>query len=292
MDSSSILAQPAAIATLANEHALQDLDILFYSLSLWNKSPPPIYLFCTETVQKKVANKYKGQLFVKTVLEPYKTMTRKEMEIAPSRKGLPNLFYDFTQEKCDLMKWTLQCLSEEDRKRGVLFCDADICWLGPMPLVDTTLSLGLSPHMIRKNDQYKFGIYNAGFLWMNDLTLPDLWRKACETSHFFEQAALEKLVTFNGTFFFGSIFNYGWWRMYQSENTVDEQKSKWSIKRDPKETHSGLLVNSYPLACIHTHFQTDDSITKEFNKWILSKLTLLKSQKKVAQLLLKLSRIN
>lgn len=289
MNSSSILANPAAIATLANENALQDLEVLFFSLCVWNKSPPPIYLFCTEAVKKKVKDKYKGRLFIKTVLESYKTMTRKEMEMSPSRRGLPNLFYDFTQEKCDLMKWSLESLSESDRARGILFCDADICWLGPLPLVDTTKALGLSPHMIRKNDEAKFGTYNAGFLWMNDLALPDLWKKACESSRFFEQTALEDLIIEDNTFFFTSNYNYGWWRMYQSNYSVDEQKAKWSIKREQGELHSGLLVDSQPLACIHTHFITDDYITKEFNKWVIGKLKLLKSQKKVTTLLAKLS---
>jgi hypothetical protein len=229
---------------------------------------------------------YKGKLYTKTALDSYSGKTRLDMERAPSLKGMPNLFYDFTQEKCDLMEWALK--ETNISERGVLFCDADILWLAPLPAPPEQKVLGLSQHFIRPADEKKYGKYNAGFLWTNSTDVISIWREACNTSHFFEQAALEDVETLldsSKVEKYGENVNYGWWRMFQSVNTPVEQQSKWSINRNK----GGILVNGLPLLCIHTHFVTDDYITKEFNRWILGKLKLLKSQKKVMILLAKLS---
>lgn len=286
MTEASIL--PAAIATLANENALDDLHLFFKTLELWNTAPPPIYLLCTEAVKLWTRGKYQGQLYISTKLESYRNLSRKEMEMAPSKKELPNLFYDFTQEKCDLMDWALGSLPSQDLERGVLFCDADIFWLGPIPKIPKGKTLALSPHMIRAFDEVKYGRYNAGFLWTNSLEFPAIWREECKTSRFFEQAALETLAEKMDReliYYFGSNVNYGWWRMFQGILTAEQKKKEWTIKRDPKEVHSGLYVQGEPVVCIHTHWNTTDFITGEFNNWIEYKLSLLKSQKKVGHIL-------
>jgi hypothetical protein len=284
MSNTSILL-PAAIATLANENSLLDLKLLLKSLEIWNKDAPPVYLFCTTNMLPHLKKIYKGKLYTKCVLDSYSQKTRLEMEHAESRKGLPNLFYDFTMEKCELMKWAL---TETNTKDGVLFCDADILWLAPIPEISSEKVLGLSRHFIRPADEEKFGRYNAGFLWTNSLKVIETWKEACLTSHFFEQAALEDVEKSLDPALveqFGEHVNYGWWRMYQNLNTYTEQQSFWSIKRDNKETHSGILVKGNPLLCIHTHFKTTDRITQEFNSWVFSRLNMLKAQRKVKNLL-------
>jgi hypothetical protein len=285
MSEHSILFKPAAIATLANENALDDLHLFFKTLELWNPVPPPVYLLCTESVKLWSRGKYQGSLHTCTKLEAYRSLSRREMEVMPSKKGLPNLFYDFTQEKCDLMDWALSSIDKTDEARGVLFCDADIFWLGPLPQIPEGYSLALSRHGIRDHDEAKFGKYNAGFLWTNMHEIPSLWREACKTSRFFEQAALETLAERTNIYEFGSNINYGWWRMYQGTLSAEKKKAEWTIKRDPKEGHSGLCLQGEPVLCIHTHWKTDDFITREFNTWIRTKLALLKSQKRVAHLL-------
>jgi hypothetical protein len=275
--------QPAALATLANYHALDDLRIFFQSLQLWNT--PTVYLFCTNHVKEALRSfGYKGTIQVLVGLEVYEGLTRQQMETRPSRKGFPNLFYDFTQEKCALMEWALNSLSEVDKPRGVLFCDADLCWLGPIPEQLPWKHLGLSPHEIRQGDEDRYGKYNAGWLWMNSLDLVGAWRLACRTSTFFEQKALETLVD-DKTFVYGSHINYGWWRMFQGKTSAEELQKLWSIRRDPDQKHSGLLVQGEPLVCIHTHWKTTDLTTREFNKWVATRLSLVRQQSKIKQLL-------
>lgn len=290
---SSILL-PAAIATLANENSLYDLKLLLKSLEIWNDYLPPVYLFCTTSMIPKLNKLYKGKIYAKPVLDSYSQKTRIEMEKSPSLKGMPNLFYDFTQEKCDLMKWALENLPKELCKSGVLFCDADILWLAPLSPISTEKKLGLSQHFIRESDEERFGIYNAGFLWTNSQDILKTWKEACLTSHFFEQAALEdveKSLKPEEVLKFGENVNYGWWRMFQNKNSSSEQQSYWSIKRDTNQIHSGILVKKEPLLCIHTHFKTTDMITLAFNRFVFEKLNLLKSQRKVSLLLQEIKKI-
>lgn len=291
MTETSILFEPAALCTLANEFAIKDLEYFFFSLALWNVKPPTVYLYCTKAVEEIISNfKYPGKIILSNALELYKGMDRAYMEKAESRRRLPNLFYDFTMEKCKLMEWALKSLKYEEQSKGVLFCDADILWLGPLPKIPVGKTLALSQHMIRKHDELKYGTYNAGFLWMNDLTLPTIWEEKSKTSRFFEQAALEDLedsLDEAKVYKFGPEYNYGWWRMYQSDQSFQEKQNEWTIKRSYE--HAGILLNQTPLSCIHTHIQTKDIITNEFNKFVLSKLAILKSQSKVRALLNKIT---
>lgn len=293
MADQSILFEPAALATLANEHALKDLEFFFFSLALWNSKAPTVYLYCTKAVADYLPKfKYPGTIYIEVALESYKGLNRQQMECAESRRRLPNLFYDFTMEKCKLMEWALKSLPYEEQNRGVLFCDADILWLGPLPKIPHGNRLGLSQHMIRHVDELRYGTYNAGFLWMNDLALPPLWDEMSKTSRFFEQAALEDLsehIEPTALYQFGPEFNYGWWRMYQSDTTVQQQQNEWAFKRNPSGEHSGITVNGRPLMCIHTHIQTKDAMTHNFNQFVLSKLVILKAQTKVRALLNKLT---
>lgn len=286
---SSILSnffQPAAIATLANESALYDLKLLCTTLQVWNAEPPTIYLYCSSAVVKQLNTtiKYTGKIEYKVCLDAYSNLTRQMMESKPSKRGLSNLFHDFTEEKCGLMDWALKSLPSEKRKQGILFCDADIFWLSELPTIPEGKTLALSPHMIRPHDESKYGHYNAGFLWTNQETMSEKWREACKTSRFFEQAALEDLADSTPDtelYIFGEEYNYGWWRMYQSPQSFQEQQKAWTIHRDLSQRHSGLCVNGKPVYCIHTHWKPTDSITLSFNVWILERLQILKKQSKV-----------
>jgi hypothetical protein len=285
----SILFEPAALCTLANEHALQDLDLFLKTLALWNAAPPPLYLYCTKLVADAIKTfKYPGKIHTKQVLQAYEGLSRAQMEKAPSKKGYPNLFYDFTLEKCALMEWSLKSVSAGNKERGVLFCDADLVWLGPVPKIPAEKQLALSHHCIKRVDEMKYGIYNAGCLWTNDAEMPTKWLEVSKSSRFFEQAALEDLALQykeDQLFKFGQEVNYGWWRMFQSDDTFQDKQADWLIKRNPQQAHSGLLVKGNPLVCIHTHFKTEDFITTKFNNYVKTKLLVLKSQEKVKQLL-------
>lgn len=265
----------SSIALLVNENAIDDLKVFIYTLQLWNVSLPTLYIYCTNSIP---VIQYKGIIRYYKTLDKYTNLSRANMETMPSNYGLSNLFHDFTLEKCSLMEWAIT-----ESKAGVLFCDADICWLGPLPSIPEGIEVALSPHEIRLADENKYGIYNAGFLWMSSVKAVQCWREASMVSKFFEQLALNTVAETYPIYQFGSHINYGWWRMFQGRVTPDQCKAAWTIFRN--DSHSGLCLNGEPVVCIHTHWKTTDYVTNTFNTWIVGKLMLLKKQKKVAMIL-------
>ncbi len=274
---SSILFKPAAIAVMGNEKAYDDICILLETLQLWNDVLPPMYCVCTKSLQTKLQTEmahYKGIIHYRCNLEPYDALNRATMERMPSQKGLSNFFHDFTIEKCELMKWALESIPESEKERGVLFCDADIAWFGPLVQIPQGKTLALSPHMIRKRDEAKFGEFNAGFLWTNQMSMPDEWREASMRSRFFEQAALEELADLTldkHLYRFDETVNYGWWRMFQSDSPIASKQAEWSFQSD--KSPSGICINGKPLVCIHTHCKTNDYVTHTFNTFVRKFLT-------------------
>jgi hypothetical protein len=266
--------KPSAIALLVNENAMDDLHIFLFTIQLWNTVLPKLYIYCTSTLPPL---EYKGEIQTKTALNIYSGLTRKQMEMMPSKQGLTNLFHDFTIEKCSLMEWAIK-----EHGSGVLFCDADLCWLGPLPEIPTT-TLALSPHEIRPEDEALYGTFNAGLLYIGRQEIVETWLSESMVSNFFEQLSLNEVAKKYPYHKFTSNINYGWWRMFQAPVSPQERQAEWSIHRN--EMHSGLCVKGEPLLCIHTHWKTSDYITKTFNTWVVSKLNILKKNKKVAAFL-------
>ena len=131
---------------------------------------------------------YKGKLFLKKALDSYTNYNRVQME-SMKGKEFNTLFGDFVCEKMNLLNWVFT-----EGEKGILFCDADICFLGSLPIINTDKQLILSKHEIREKDEIKYGIYNAGFIFINDVTIPDVWKEFSKKSKFFEQISLEDLT--------------------------------------------------------------------------------------------------
>lgn len=262
-----------SIALLINENAIDDLKVFLYTLQLWNTKLPTLYIYCTTECKGSIQPLYSGKVHYNVSLDAYANLTRTQMEQMPSKQGLSNRFHDFTVEKCALMAWALRLVCASVNT-GVLFCDADICWLAPLPSIPAGVSVALSPHEIRELDEAKYGIYNAGFLWTNDMDVIDVWRDASKVSMFFEQLALNSVAEEFHMYRFGTHVNYGWWRMFQGRTSIDSCKGQWSIQHS--NIHSGLLVKGEPVVCIHTHWKTTDHVTNMFNTWIVGNLKLLK----------------
>lgn len=271
------------IATLVNEKAIDDLQLLLFTLELWNEKAPSVYIYCdskTESIIQKI--KYNGNIITKVALNTYTGLSRAQMEKIPG-KSYSNLFADFTAEKTFLMEWAIT-----ESKGGILFCDADICHLSTLPELPDNTVLALSPHFIRTYDAEKYGYYNAGYLYMEDISLAQKWRELCKTSTFFEQKCLESLVLSvpKSEFYeFPIQINYGWWRLWQGIQSFEILQKEWSFLRKG-DSDSGICVQGKPLQSIHTHFaEKKDMATFEYNQFILKKMKLLgNSMKKTKQL--------
>lgn len=274
------MAHTAVVATIATVGALDDLKTLLFSLGLFNARPPKVYLFCDSATAVLAPNlNYKGEIVTRTALDAYNGKNRQQME-AIKGKEYPSMWFDFMAEKINLLEWSLAEESIHDNSGGVFFCDADICFFGPLPQIPSGVTVALSPHYIRPLDESRFGRYNGGYLWTSDATHLAVWRKACHGSRFFEQSALEDVGEegrANGVLYeFPVTENYGWWRLWQSVDGSEKAAAKWGIGRSKAPSASGILIGGAPLGSVHTHFcETRDRATIEYNIWVKSWLQKL-----------------
>jgi hypothetical protein len=275
-------AQQSVVCTIGTKVAWDDLKVFFFSLNLFNSSPPTIYLLCdTETksrIEKDKENIYKGTLNVKDSLESYASMNRQIMERTRGKR-YKTLWEDFMMEKATVLEWAFK-----DGAKSAFFFDSDITFFSTLPEVPASAKLALSPHFIKPVDELRYGHYNAGFVWTSDPAMPEKWRSAAERSRYYDQAALEEL-RFNEptTYEFPVQVNYGWWRMFQGTESPDVLKSKWTIFRNEQVPSVGLRVEGKPLNSVHTHWgEKRDPVTKTFNLWLLQQIQKISNHPKAA----------
>lgn len=256
---------PSHIATLATGSAIDDLRTMLKSLQFWNPSPPPVYLFCDSAVAAALPQiGYTGELIVKEALNHYTGLNRAQMESMRGHNN--NLFFDFVCEKLNLLDWVFA----ETQSPGVLFCDADICFLAPLFSIPTGTTLAVSPHLIRPHDEARYGIYNAGMIWVSSPEVVALWREACDTSTFYEQIAIESVVAaLENVYIIPLTENYGWWRLWQGRRPAAELQAEWKMKHS--NPGSGIAIKGQALGSVHTHFaEKNDLATVKYNEWVIN----------------------
>jgi hypothetical protein len=275
----------SVIATLATNHALDDLKVFLSSLELWSEAT--VYIYADTLVAKFLKSfSYKGKIIVRSALDVYSGKTRLQMEKIPGKIPGKSLWFEFQMEKLELLRWVFASEAAAATS-GVFYLDSDICFFGPLPSVPSSYEVAVSPHMIRRRDEALYGKYNAGYMWVRTEEAVDAWRQACVTSRFFEQAALEIFDSEEWsarTYQIPVQNNYGWWRMFQAEFPFGDLQKKWSIFR--RSEHSGILVDGVPLASVHTHWKTGDVTTATFNRFVKIFLTKLASSHPPAKKLL------
>ncbi len=274
IDYYSMIRIPSIIATLATAKAIKDLRIFLESLAIFNTKPPTVYIYCDSTVAKTKFS-YPGKLVFNPVLDTYTEFNRQEMERIPG-KHFKSLWFDFMTEKINLIRWVFS-IEPLTKENGVLFCDADICFMRSLPIIPMNALLALSPHGIREEDTAKYGLYNGGYVWMLDSSFADKWWEACSSARFYEQSALEDVamsVKIGELYEFPPTENYGWWRLWQGIDTPETLKKAWSIFRSPE--NAGILIDGEVLGSVHTHFhEKNDSATQKFNEFVKSFLIKL-----------------
>ena len=281
--------KPRLVATLVTSQALDDFIIFVKTLMLWNSGAyPTLCVFCdTNSATALTALKYPGTVHTNVCLNSYSLLSRETMERIPGVNSKTK-WMDFQMEKLNLLAWAFSKEPVLAAESGAFYFDADICFMGPLPEIPDTAEVGLSPHHIRESDQAKFGAYNAGYVWMKSPAAIEAWRKACATSRFFEQSALEVFrdsPAWNGSLYeFPIQHNYGWWRLWQGDKSPSDLLREWGIFRS--KGNSGIVVQKEPLGSVHTHWTSKDYATREFNVTVFQYLKRLAgSHPPAAQLL-------
>ena len=98
-----------------------------------------------------------------------------------------NIFVDFLINKANVIDYAMT------KYNNTLFIDGDIILLNKFDLlINKNIDVGLSPHNILKKYTDKFGIYNAGFMYVNNKNITKYWKNIIKTKNVFDdQQALD-----------------------------------------------------------------------------------------------------
>ena len=205
------------------------------SLSKFNKDIP-VFIAC-DTAVKNIfeKNNYGLTLYFETCLDKYNGMNRQQME-------QNKLFLDFTLEKETVMRKAMTQYS------NCLFLDSDICLLDELPDVDLSKDVILCRHYIKEENEQKYGHFNVGYFFVNNIKFLDWFRTTSKTrSHFFEQQTLDYCYEEFKVGYFPIQNNFGWWRLYECDNP-NERISKFTMNNNL------ILYDNKRLKSVHTHF--------------------------------------
>lgn len=242
--------QPSSFCTVTTKQCKHELISLLSSI-VYHHPNDNVYILCDtdtyNTVEPLFRNRLKCNWYKE--LDKYSDLSRQQM----TEKGI---WGEFQMEKATAIEYALN--DESD----TLFVDCDILFLEPVSHVDSTKQLGVSKGYINKETSDKVGIYNGGFLWTNQKSLPDKWRQYTKTSRYFDQASIEDLVKEYATFEFPEQYNFQSWRFIVGDQPNPE---RYFI---PSTRH--ILYKEKRLQSIHTHFR--ESRFQQINQFFLQQL--------------------
>lgn len=256
--------KPSSFCTISTYNCHHELYTMLLSLSLYH---PGALVICLVDIKTKYAiNNYiiQPKLNVKweVCLDKYSMFDRKQMVER-------NLWDEFQMMKAKSISIAL------NNAPDTLFLDSDIIILSEINNIDKTKQLGVSPHYICKKDTDKYGYYNGGVLWTNSKELPAKWIEYTKTSRFYDQASIEDLVKVFSHFEFGENYNMSWWRMFQSDVSVQDICNNFTI------VDNKIYYKNCQLKFIHTHFNDNKGITGIFNKIIIDLLSKINDYKTI-----------
>ena len=271
-----------SVCTISTYNAIKDLKVFLFSLDLFNDPKPKVYLLCDTKTAAEAKALYSGELVIVSKLDIYGDLDREKMA---TRGGINyrTLWDDFMMEKATVIELALE------NEKSAYFCDSDICFLGPLPYVPANKTLAVNRHMIKDEMEKNFGVYNAGFLWTCDKSVPNKWRQAAKTSRYHDQTALEDVVIAyepSAVYEFSMQNNFGWWRMYYTNTHPEILQKGWSTYINEPYKTAGIMVNDSALLSIHTHFSEEVNwkCTYIFNTFFMGFLSRVSKNPKARRL--------
>ena len=252
--------KPSSFCTMATKSCAHELIGLLLSLSIFHPKSPTYVMCDKETMMmiREITPQPKLRLKFIVELDMYSNFNRVQMEAR-------GIFREFLKNKAKIMLHALK------KEKDVLFLDSDIVLLNKIEDIDKKLKLGVSPQYICQKSLQETGYFNAGMLWTSSPYVCEDWIKFTDNSRYFEQAAIEELVSKYSTFKFGEEYNVQCWRyLLNYENSKLEYN--FSI-----EYGNIIMYKNKPLKCIHTHFL--DKRHQKFNYLIINLLNYTKNYK-------------
>jgi hypothetical protein len=243
------MTQPSSFCTVSTDSCKHELKLLLTSLAKCHPKAK-VYIVCDTPTYDYVSNMNHGlQLHLYVELDKYTHLQRTEM----TQQGI---WGEFQMSKASAIQHALSYNTD------TLFVDCDVVFLEPVTHIDTTKQLGVSRGYINEETASKVGIYNGGFLWTNQRTLPQKWREYTKTSRYFDQASIEDLTREYTFFEFPEQYNFQSWRFIVGDTPNPEQYFK------PVKNH--IMYKGKRLQSIHTHFGNPHF--EQINQFFLAQL--------------------
>lgn len=249
--------KPSSFCTIATQSTSYELIGLLLSIGIYHPKAK-VYIMCDQLTKNEIEDltpkpNLKIEWFIE--LDKYSHYNRAKMEEL-------NIFMEFLLNKAKIMRYALE------KEKDVLFLDNDIVVVNPIQDIQRGKKLGVSRQYLVQKSLEETGYFNAGMLWTCSKLVCDDWIKYTHTSRYFEQAAIENLVSKYSNFEFGEEYNVQCWRyVFNPEKTPFE----YYFSSEPNDN---VYYKKKPLRCVHTHFR--DKRFMGFNNLVLQHLSKAK----------------
>jgi hypothetical protein len=243
------MTSPSSFCTVSTDACKHELKLLLKSLAKCHPKAK-VYIVCDMSTYVSLSEFSSNlELHLHVELNEYSHLSRQEM----TQKGI---WGDFQMSKATAIEHALSYNTD------TLFVDCDVVFLEPVTHIDMSKQMGVSRGYINEETASKVGIYNGGFLWTNQRTLPMKWRQYTKTSRYFDQASIEDLTRDYTFFEFPEQYNFQSWRFIVGDTPSPETHFK------PVRGH--ILYKGKRLQSIHTHFGNPHF--EQINQFFLSQL--------------------
>jgi len=158
------------------------------------------------------------------------------------------LWFEFNAERPNLMKLAL-----ESGARAAWYMDTDINLIRPLPYMNSSVEVGLTPHYIGKHIEHNAGHFNSGMTYFANLTAAEKWLGARKKKRgSITQDVLNKFTGQPGMYELGCSNNVGWYQMEKGMNREREQ-----LYYKVACTGGEITFKLCPVNSIHVHIEEE-----------------------------------
>ncbi len=232
-----------SFSVVANDRAKREVALMIKSVREFYDTP--IFILCDYEVRDFLRGKYSNLHFridlVDEVLAKNKRLSKHITQ--------HNLFHDsaIILSKMTCMSWAMA------ETNDTFFVDADVRFLKEVHEdIDHDMDIMMSPHYYSEDrvEQCKnYGYFNAGYIWSNNIDMPNEWKELYLTkSKFYEQECMYLLHNMYHVGCFDKTHNFGFWRFLKNK---ERGKLKLTIPELDWDSIKSIHYHSDPNAYAH-----------------------------------------
>tara|TARA_R100001463_G_scaffold94983_3_gene149586 strand:+ start:772 stop:1554 length:783 start_codon:yes stop_codon:yes gene_type:complete len=226
----------------------KEADVLIWSIR--NFYDEPILVMCDDTTADHLKSKGHEDVFFKRNANE-DDINQLDLSTVETKNGFHKKGPIY--KKMEALTWATKNFG------NTMFIDSDLVFLDHIN-AEIKNDVMLSPHYhpeLRKSEMWKYGRYNAGYVYTAEETLGEVWQEIYLTkSRFYEQEGMVFLHEHFDVGCFSKLHNIGYWRCKQP--TIPE------LEFDPQFVKS-----------IHCHFDpgayasANKGLTRAYDEWAL-----------------------